>query len=73
VASPDGRTLHLVLQGGADSVVKVAAQYPLVSLTSHEPSLEDIFLRYYQAQPAPAGAAGSGDQPLTHEEVKHVV
>jgi ABC-2 type transport system ATP-binding protein len=36
------------MQGGADAVIKAAAHYPVVSLTSHEPSLEDIFLRYYE-------------------------
>ena len=45
---PDGRTLRLTVQGGLDAVIKVAAQYPLANLVSHEPSLEDIFLRYYQ-------------------------
>jgi hypothetical protein len=40
--------LRLAMQGGADAVIKAAAQYPVVSLTSHEPSLEDIFLRYYE-------------------------
>jgi ABC-2 type transport system ATP-binding protein len=44
----DGRTLHLTIQGGADAVIKAAAQHSVVSLTSHEPSLEDIFLRYYE-------------------------
>jgi ABC-2 type transport system ATP-binding protein len=44
----DGHTLHLAVQGEADAVIKAAAQYAVVSLTSHEPSLEDIFLRYYQ-------------------------
>ena len=44
----DGHTLHMAIQGGADAVIKAAAQYPVVSLTSHEPSLEDIFLRYYE-------------------------
>jgi len=29
-------------------VVKAAALHPVVTLTSHEPSLEDIFLRYYE-------------------------
>jgi hypothetical protein len=29
-------------------VIKAAAHYPVISLTSYEPSLEDIFLRYYQ-------------------------
>ncbi len=45
---PGGHALHLVMQGGADAVIKAAAQYPVLSITSHEPSLEDIFLRYYE-------------------------
>ena len=43
-----GHALRIAMQGGADPVIKAAAQYPVVSLTSHEPSLEDIFLRYYE-------------------------
>ncbi len=46
----DGRTLRLVVSGGLDAIVKTAAQYSVVSLTSHEPSLEDIFLRYYEGE-----------------------
>ncbi|HKO24206.1 MAG TPA: ABC transporter ATP-binding protein [Chloroflexota bacterium] len=45
---PDGHTLRLVMHGGADAVIKAAARYSVVTLTSHEPSLEDIFLRYYE-------------------------
>ena len=41
-------TLRLAVRGSADPVIKAAARYPVVTLTSHEPSLEDIFLRYYQ-------------------------
>jgi len=48
-ALPDGRSVRLAMQGSADAVVKAAAQYRVLSLTTHEPSLEDIFLRYYQA------------------------
>jgi ABC-type multidrug transport system ATPase subunit len=59
---PDGRTLHLTLQGGIDAVVKTAAQYPLVNFVSREPSLEDIFLRYYQ-----------GDGPSAQKETGGVV
>jgi ABC-2 type transport system ATP-binding protein len=44
----DGHTLRLTMQGEADAVIKAAAQHAVVTLTSHEPSLEDIFLRYYQ-------------------------
>jgi ABC-2 type transport system ATP-binding protein len=53
----DGRALHLAMQGPADAVIKAAAQYPVVSLTSYEPSLEDIFLRYYEADGARATEA----------------
>jgi ABC-2 type transport system ATP-binding protein len=44
----NGRGVRLAMQGSADAVIKAAALYPVVSLTSHEPSLEDIFLRYYE-------------------------
>jgi ABC-2 type transport system ATP-binding protein len=40
------------MQGAADAVIKAAAQYQVVSLTSYEPSLEDVFLRYYEADGA---------------------
>jgi ABC-2 type transport system ATP-binding protein len=49
-----GHALRLAMQGPADAVVKAAAHYPVVSLTSYEPSLEDIFLRYYEADAVPA-------------------
>jgi ABC-type multidrug transport system ATPase subunit len=51
-ASDQGHTLRLGMQGAADAVIKAAARYPVVSLSSHEPSLEDIFLRYYEADAA---------------------
>jgi ABC-2 type transport system ATP-binding protein len=57
----DGHTLRLTMQGEADAVIKAAAQYAVVTLTSHEPSLEDIFLRYYEAD---------GQAP---KEAEHVV
>jgi ABC-2 type transport system ATP-binding protein len=49
-----GLGLRLSMQGSADAVIKAAARFPVVSLTSHEPSLEDIFLRYYEADGVPA-------------------
>src|SRR5579862_8567976 len=64
-ALPDGRTLRLAVSGGQDAVVKAAAQYSVVALTSHEPSLEDIFLRYYQGDGVGANAAS--------KEATHVV
>jgi ABC-2 type transport system ATP-binding protein len=47
-ALPDGHTLRLAVSGGLDGVIKAAAQYQVVTLTSQEPSLEEIFLRYYE-------------------------
>jgi ABC-2 type transport system ATP-binding protein len=41
--------LRIAMQGTPDAVVKAAARYPVLSLSSHEHSLEDIFLRYYEA------------------------
>jgi ABC-2 type transport system ATP-binding protein len=47
-ALPDGHTLRLAVSGGLDGIIKAAAQYQVVTLTSQEPSLEEIFLRYYE-------------------------
>jgi ABC-2 type transport system ATP-binding protein len=75
----DGHTLRLGTQGEADAVIKAAAQYSVVSLTSHEPSLEDIFLRYYEGNGRAAadgyddqaGGEGHGGQEV--KEASHVV
>ena len=48
-----GHAVRLAMQGSADAVIKAAANYSVVSLTSYEPSLEDIFLRYYESDVAP--------------------
>ena len=54
----NGSAVRLAMQGAADVVIKAAAQYPVVSLTSYEPSLEDIFLRFYEGdEPKPREAA----------------
>jgi len=47
-----GHALRIAMQGPADAVIKAAARYQVVSFTSYEPSLEDIFLRYYEPDPA---------------------
>ncbi len=50
-----GHAVRLTVQGPADAVIKAAARYPVVALTSYEPSLEDIFLRYYEREEEAAG------------------
>ena len=54
-----GLGLRLEMQGPADAVIKAAAHHQVVSLSSHEPSLEDIFLRYYEADGRAAREATS--------------
>ena len=56
-----GHTLRVTVQGEVDAVIKAAAHYSVVTVTSHEPSLEDIFLRYYE-----------GDDQVV-KEASHVV
>src|SRR5437879_398250 len=54
-----GSAVRLAMQGAADAVIKAEAQFPVVSLTSYEPSLEDVFLRFYERDgEAPKEAAG---------------
>jgi ABC-2 type transport system ATP-binding protein len=55
----DGHALRIAMQGAPDALIKAAAGYPVLSITSHEPSLEDIFLRYYEGDGAAAKEAGN--------------
>jgi ABC-2 type transport system ATP-binding protein len=59
-ALPDGHTLRLTVQGDIDPVIKLAARYPLANVVCREPSLEEVFLRFYQddAMPDRRGTAG---------------
>ena len=43
----EDRTLSCTVTGTLDTFVKTAAQFEVVNLVSHEPSLEEVFLAYY--------------------------
>ena len=43
-----GHELRVAVNGPADAAIKQAAKHRVLSLVSHEPSLEEIFLRYYE-------------------------
>lgn len=47
-ALDEGRTLRITVTGELDAVIKAAANHPVMAIATHEPSLEEIFLRYYQ-------------------------
>jgi ABC-2 type transport system ATP-binding protein len=50
-AQAEGRRLRLVVDGALDAVVKALAEHEVVTLTSHEPDLEEFFLDLYRAEP----------------------
>jgi hypothetical protein len=41
------RTLRLTVSGPLDATIKKLARYEVVTLTSREPDLEDVFLAFY--------------------------
>ena len=49
VVSRDGATVRLQAQGDLDAIVKAAATQRVLDFRTEQPSLEDIFLSYYQA------------------------
>jgi ABC-2 type transport system ATP-binding protein len=42
--------VHCVTTGSIDALIKVAAQFELVNLVSHEADLEEIFMTYYKGE-----------------------
>jgi ABC-type multidrug transport system ATPase subunit len=46
-ATADGNTVKVIVSGDLGPIVKAAADHNATNLTTHEPSLEDVFLRYY--------------------------
>ncbi|MBI3973303.1 MAG: ABC transporter ATP-binding protein [Chloroflexi bacterium] len=56
-----GRRLRLVVQGDLDPVVKLAGEHRVTRLVSHEPTLEESFLRFYSGDGGPStGGAAEG-------------
>jgi ABC-2 type transport system ATP-binding protein len=48
VQGTDGRVFQIIVQGDIDPLIKTIARYPVASLASREPTLEEAFLRLYQ-------------------------
>jgi ABC-2 type transport system ATP-binding protein len=56
----DGASVRLRLNGSFDPLIKCAAASTVVSLTSREPDLEDVFLAYYGEDDHGRSHAGGG-------------
>ena len=54
----DERTLQLNVQGALTEVIHIASQHDATSIETHEPSLEEVFLRFYEPEQSPAKLAG---------------
>ena len=48
LSSDDGTSLTLQVEGEMDQLVKALARYPVSTLETEHPSLEEVFLTYYQ-------------------------
>lgn len=43
----ENNILYCTVEGSVNRLIKIASQYEMVNITSHEPDLEEIFLAYY--------------------------
>ena len=48
VLSADGVTIHLQIEGEMDALIKTLAKFPLAEFETERPSLEEVFLAYYE-------------------------
>jgi len=54
-SGPDERRIQMAVQGDLKEILKIAGQHEATNFVTHEPTLEEIFLRYYESeQPAPS-------------------
>jgi beta-exotoxin I transport system ATP-binding protein len=51
-----GRTVRCSVVGSVDALIKAAASFEILNVTSHEPDLEEIFLTYFREAATDAAA-----------------
>jgi ABC-2 type transport system ATP-binding protein len=49
LSQEDGKGMMLQVAGEMDALIKAMATYPVSDFETHRPSLEEIFLTYYEA------------------------
>src|SRR5437588_1834790 len=54
----DEHTLHLNVQGELTEIIHIAGQHGATNIATHEPTLEEVFLRFYEPQQEPSALAG---------------
>src|SRR5437773_1165450 len=58
VQGADERTLQLNVQGALTQIIQVASQHGATNIVTREPSLEEVFLRFYEPEQQPSALAG---------------
>jgi ABC-2 type transport system ATP-binding protein len=53
-----GSTVHIVVHGSLDALIKAASQFTVLNFVTYEPSLEEVFLSFYRRDGSAAPAAG---------------
>ena len=54
----DEHILHLNVQGELTEIIRIAGQHSAINIATHEPTLEEAFLRFYEPQQVPSALAG---------------
>jgi len=54
----DDHTLHLNVQGELKEIILIAGQHGATNIATHEPTLEEAFLRFYEPQQESSALAG---------------
>ena len=54
----DERSVHLVVQGALSEVIRIAGEHEATTIDTHEPTLEEVFLHFYEPQQSTAAVAG---------------
>jgi ABC-2 type transport system ATP-binding protein len=54
----DEHTLQLNVQGALTEIIQIASQHSATNIATHEPSLEEVFLRFYEPEQSSAALAG---------------
>ena len=54
----DEHTLQLNVQGDLSQIIHIASEHGAMNIATREPSLEEVFLRFYEPEQSPAKLAG---------------
>ena len=54
----DESTLQLNVQGSLAEIIKIAGEHNATNIDTHEPTLEEVFLRFYEPEQSPATLVG---------------